>query len=91
MHYAKSLDTESQMLDDDGEPIELNQDANYPTVVVKLVGEDGNAFSIMGRVAKALKRAGISQSEVDRFYEECKSSGSYDNLLVTVMQWVTVL
>ena len=25
---------------------------------VKLVGEDGNAFMIMGRVSKALKRAG---------------------------------
>lgn len=25
---------------------------------VKLIGEDGNAFSIMGHVKKALKRAG---------------------------------
>lgn len=75
----------------DTDEIELNQNANYPEVVVKLVGEDGNAYSIMGRVAKALKRAKISQSEVDRFYAECRASGSYDGLLVKVMEWVTVL
>jgi len=30
----------------------------HQKVTVKLIGEDGNAFSIMGRVAKALRRSG---------------------------------
>lgn len=76
---------------DENDVVELNQDANYPEVVVQLVGEDGNAFAIMGRIAKALKRAGVSQAEVDRFYTECKACGSYDSLLYTCTQWVTVL
>jgi hypothetical protein len=31
----------------------------YPDVSVRLVGEDGNAFAIMGRVSAALRDAGI--------------------------------
>lgn len=90
MHHAITKDSEGQYIDEDGEPIELSKDANYPEVIVRLVGEDGNPYSIMGRVAQALKRAGVSQSEVDRFYSEAKS-GDYDNVIVTAIKWVTVL
>jgi len=58
-------------------------------IPVKLVGEDGNAFNLMGIVAKALQRAKVPQAEIDQFIAECKS-GDYDNLLVTCMQWVDV-
>lgn len=44
-----------------------------------LVGVDGNAFSIMGYTARALKKAGL-QDKVDMMYEEAES-GDYYNLL----------
>jgi hypothetical protein len=59
----------------------------YPQVKVTLVGEDGNAFSILGRVSKAMRRAGISQEEIQAFMTEAMS-GDYDHLLQTVIKTV---
>ena len=56
---------------------------------VKLVGEDGNAFSIMGRVKKALKRAGADKEYIDEYLSEA-TSGDYDHLLVVSMGYVDV-
>ena len=61
----------------------------YPEVVVELSEQDGNAFSILVRVKRAMRRAGVRKYETDRFREEA-TSGDYDNLLQTVMRWVTV-
>lgn len=61
----------------------------YPGIEVKLIGENGNAFAIIGAVAKGLKREGIDASEIDEFKEEAMS-GDYDNVLQTAMKWVTV-
>ena len=61
--------------------------AKYDNVKVKLVGEDGNAFSILGRVQKALRQAGVSREEIPEFQNEA-TSGDYDHLLATVMEWV---
>lgn len=61
----------------------------YPDVTVTLVGEDGNAFAILGKVRKALKRAGVPADEVDAFTSEA-TAGDYDHLLQTVMRWVEV-
>ena len=54
-------------------------------VHVRLVGEDGNAFSIMGRVRKALRRAG-REDLVEPFTKEA-TSGNYANLLATCMKY----
>ena len=59
----------------------------YPHVKVNLSGEDGNAYFIIGRVRKALRRAGVSNEEIELFTEEVKS-GDYDHLLQTVMRTV---
>ena len=59
----------------------------YPDVEVDLSGEDGNAFFIIGRVSKALRRAGAGASEVEAFRAEAMS-GNYDNVLRTCMRWV---
>lgn len=59
----------------------------YPDVSVPLVGEDGNAFMILGRVTRALKSAGVGQAERDEFFNEA-TSGDYDHLLRTVVAWV---
>ena len=61
----------------------------YPQVNVKMVGQDGNAFAIIGRVSRALRRAHIPQVEVKAFLLECHF-GNYDHLLQTVMKWVDV-
>jgi len=59
----------------------------YPNVKVNLSDEDGNAFSILGRVRKALRRAGVPEVEVQEFHDEAVS-GDYDHLLQTVMKTV---
>lgn len=64
-------------------------DPKYPEVVVALVGEDGNAFAILGRVSQAMKRGGVPKAEVGAFMAEAMS-GDYDHLLCTAMEYVTV-
>lgn len=61
----------------------------YPDIVVQLSGEDGNAFVIIGKVRRALKRADVPKDEIDSFSEEA-ISGDYDHVLRTCMKWVTV-
>jgi hypothetical protein len=61
---------------------------NKPTV--KLIGKDGNAFSIMGLVKKALMRAGADKEYIDRYLSEA-TSGDYDHLLVVSMGYVDVV
>lgn len=58
-------------------------------IEVQLSGEDGNAMMIMGRVSRALKKAGATPEEVAEFYDEAMS-GDYDNVLQTVAKWVEV-
>lgn len=61
----------------------------YPEVNVPLVGQDGNAFMIIGAVTRALRQAGASSEEQDEFRNEAMS-GDYNHLLQTVMAWVDV-
>jgi hypothetical protein len=60
----------------------------HPEINVPLVGEDGNAFSILGRVKRIMRRAGI-EDQWDEFHAQA-TSGDYDNLLLTVMTWFAV-
>ena len=62
-------------------------DIRYPEVTVQLSGEDGNVFSVIGRVQKALRRAGVGKEELAEFRKQAMS-GDYDNALRTAMQWV---
>jgi hypothetical protein len=61
----------------------------YPEVKVELTGHDSNAFMILGRTVKAMRRAGLDESEIQAFMAEAKSGG-YDHLLATVERWVEV-
>ncbi len=61
----------------------------YLNVKVRLTGEDGNAFSIIGRVQEALRRAKVPAMELKTFRDE-SMSGDYDHVLQTAMAWVTV-
>lgn len=58
-----------------------------PKPRVKLVGEDGNAFSIMGRVARGLKRAKVPREVIEAYQTE-SMSGDYDNLLSVAMKYI---
>jgi len=64
-------------------------DAPKFDVEVQLSGNDGNAFSIMAQVARALQREGATAEEIAQYREE-SMSGDYDNLLRTAMKWVYV-
>ena len=57
------------------------------TATMNLVGEDGNAFSILARANRALKDAGVSDEERDEFHAAA-TSGDYDNLLRVTMEWI---
>jgi len=57
--------------------------------IVKLIGQDGNAFLIMGLVKQALKKAGADQEYIERYIEEA-TSGDYDNLLIVSMQYADI-
>lgn len=55
--------------------------------VCKLVGEDGNIFSIMGRARRALRDVGMIK-EAKEMTERITKSGSYDAALQIVMEYV---
>ncbi len=61
----------------------------YPEVSVKLSGRDGNAFSIIGIVSKALRESNVPEDERNLFMEEAMA-GNYDDLLRVCMKWVDV-
>jgi hypothetical protein len=61
----------------------------HPEVKVQLVGEDGNAYAVLGRCARAARRAGVSKDEIQAFTDEA-TSGDYQHLLATCMRWFDV-
>ncbi len=58
----------------------------FPDIHLALVGEDGNAFSIIGRARAAMRSAGIPDEQIYAFQAEAMS-GDYDALLRTCMRW----
>ena len=63
--------------------------AKYPDITVELVGKDGNAFNILGICRRAMKRANLSESEIEAFTTEA-TSGDYNHLLTTCCKWFNV-
>jgi hypothetical protein len=61
----------------------------FPEIVVRLSDEDGNAFSIMGKTRKALRRAKVSEADINAYSDEAMA-GDYDNLLRVTMKTVKV-
>jgi len=62
-------------------------DIKYPNIIVQLTGNDGNAYAIIGRVSQAMRKAGVANTEIEAFQKEA-TSGDYNTLLATAMQWV---
>ncbi len=63
--------------------------AKYPDITVKLIGQDGNAFNILGICRRAMKRANLSESEIEAFTAEA-TSGDYNHLLAVCCEWFNV-
>ena len=70
---------------DEAKKVELRQTG----IRVKLVGTDGNAWALIGRVSQALRRGGQSKEFIDAFVKEA-TGGDYYHLLATVMEVVEV-
>lgn len=57
--------------------------------VVRLIGEDGNVFAIMGRVRKALADAGRDE-QASECLNRMTAAGSYDEALQVVFEYCEV-
>ena len=63
------------------------EDPTKPTV--KLTGIDGNAFSIMGVVSRALRNAGLPKEHIDKYMQE-SMAGDYNNLLTVAHKYANI-
>lgn len=57
--------------------------------MVKLSDNEGNAFSILGRVKRALQEAGADKEYIEQYMEEA-TYGDYDHLIQVTMRYVGV-
>lgn len=78
--------------DDDDDEAELDNydeeiDSSKP--YVKLVGNDGNAFAIMGACQRAAREAKWTREEIEAVLAEMQS-GDYDHLLATAIKYFDV-
>ena len=61
----------------------------YPDVDIRLVGEDGNAFAILGICQREARRQCVPDEEVKAFMQEA-IAGNYDHLLATCQKWFNI-
>lgn len=52
-----------------------------------LVGVDGNAFSVMGYVSRAMKQAGYTEEEIKQYTKQAMSS-DYNHLLAVSVEFI---
>ena len=56
----------------------------------KLLGEDGNVYNIISKVASSLKRAGFHK-ESSEFKQKALASHSYDDVLMLAAAYVDIV
>jgi hypothetical protein len=61
----------------------------HPEIHVQLIGTDGNAFALIGKVAGAI-RSNVGSDAATEFVNAATSSGSYDELLARIQRTVNV-
>ncbi|WP_282795765.1 hypothetical protein [Streptomyces sp. CC224B] len=61
----------------------------HPDVKVQLSGEDGNVYSVIGRIQRALRQAGRGEAATE-FVAAARSAGSYDEVIQLAMRTVDV-
>ncbi len=67
--------------------MKTEEDVRHPNVHVALTTLNGNAFTLIGTVRAALRKARVPSQEIDEFTREA-SSGDYDHVLRTILRWV---
>lgn len=68
----------------------MSEQPLYPEVIVKLVGSDGNAFSIIGLCVEEAKKKNVPLDKINEFMTEAMSA-SYSHLLRTCMKYFTIV
>lgn len=58
----------------------------------KLIGEDGNIFSLIGLARRALKESDLpdKREKMDELYKRATSTSSYGEALSIIMEYVEV-
>ena len=67
----------------------MKEGSSITGITVKLIGNDGNAFAILGAVKSAMRRAGVDKKIQDEYMKEAMS-GDYDNLLSVISKYVDI-
>jgi hypothetical protein len=71
----------------------MKENENNPkpltNVSVRLIGENGNAFNILGKVRAALRKAGYDSEFIEEFGRKA-TSGDYNHLLAVVSEYVNI-
>jgi len=57
--------------------------------VLKLVGNDGNAFAILGNAIRVARKAGWTPDQIKEFQSKAMN-GDYNNLLCVCMEYFEV-
>ncbi len=65
-----------------------NTNKNKPDC--KLIGEDGNIFNLMARASRTLRENDLSE-ETKEMRERITSSGSYDEALRIIGEYVNII
>lgn len=56
---------------------------------IKLSGQDGNVFNLIGIASKALKSEGL-RDEASKMTSKCFNAGSYDEAIQVIMEYCEV-
>ncbi len=56
---------------------------------LKLVGQDGNVFNILGLATRVARQAGWSEEKIKKFQDKAMS-GDYNNALTTCLEYFEV-
>jgi len=67
----------------------LCKEATMGKPTLKIIGTDGNVFSILGKAQIAGRAAGWDKEKIDKFTAEAMS-GDYDHALQTCMEYFDV-
>lgn len=67
----------------------MNLDPRYPHIRVRLTGQNGNAFNLIGIVKRAMRQHDVPRGEIEEFSRDA-TSGDYTHLIRTCVAWVDV-
>lgn len=56
---------------------------------LRLIGTDGNAFAVLGRAQRTLRKQGFPPEAINAFMD-LATAGDYDHLLYVVQMWFDV-